>query len=106
MNDETKFENSNRPVALSLSGAKVSAGFRAALFDAANKYGMSVNQFTLEAAGAFLKAAGYEFPDVFPLAPGQKVETKVYPYRYVGDESGMRLADKNGALIVLEEEAE
>lgn len=55
-----------RPVALALNGGRVCAGFRAALFDAAGREGKSVNELVLEAAGRGLRAAGYDFPAVFP----------------------------------------
>ena len=57
---------STRPVALTLNGGRVCEGFRAALFDAAGREGKSVNELVLEAAGRGLRAAGYDFPAVFP----------------------------------------
>lgn len=52
-------------VAVALNGGKVTLAFRSALFDAANRAGMSVNEFVLLAAAARLKASGYSFPSVF-----------------------------------------
>jgi hypothetical protein len=52
-------------VALMLTGGRVLAGFRASLFAAANRAGMSVNEFVLRAAGDQLLAGGADFPGVF-----------------------------------------
>lgn len=58
--------NPARPVSITLNGGKVCEGFRSALFDAAGREGKSVNEIVLEAAGRGLRAAGYDFPAVFP----------------------------------------
>lgn len=54
-----------RPVPVMLSGGKVTAGFRSALFAAANRAGVSVNEFVLRAAGEKLTKAGMSIPGVF-----------------------------------------
>ena len=51
-----------------LRGAKVMSGFRDNLFDAANRAGMSVNEFVLQATADKLKSSGREFSGLF--APG------------------------------------
>lgn len=48
-----------------LNGGRVTAGFRAELFAAANRNGMSVNEYVLHAAGEKLKASGRKFAGVF-----------------------------------------
>lgn len=50
---------------LFLRGARVTGAFRSALFDAANRAGMSVNEFALVATAEKLKRAGADFPGVF-----------------------------------------
>ncbi|WP_117195121.1 hypothetical protein [Rhizobium terrae] len=52
-------------VALMLTGGKITAGFRSTLFSAANRSGMSVNEFVITAAAEKLKASGEQFPGVF-----------------------------------------
>ncbi|WP_206118655.1 hypothetical protein [Rhizobium laguerreae] len=52
-------------VALSLTGGRVTKGFREALFDGAARAGISVNEFVLLAAGDKLVALGRDFPGVF-----------------------------------------
>lgn len=52
-------------VAVMLNGGRVTAGFREALFDAAARDGVSVNEFVLQAAAGHLLATGYAFPGVF-----------------------------------------
>lgn len=52
-------------VALSLTGGRVTKGFRDALFDGAARAGISVNEFVLLAAGEKLTAEGRNFPGVF-----------------------------------------
>jgi hypothetical protein len=66
MRPEHTATNPARPVSITLSGGKVCEGFRSALFDAAAREGKSVNEVVLEAAGRGLRAAGYDFPAVFP----------------------------------------
>lgn len=50
---------------LFLKGARVGADFRDALFDAANRAGMSPNEFVIMAAAEKLAARGISFPGVF-----------------------------------------
>jgi hypothetical protein len=54
-------------VNITLTGGRVTGGFREALFLAASKAGQSVNEFVLEAAGEKLARAGASFPGVFCL---------------------------------------
>jgi hypothetical protein len=55
-------------VPIMLNGGRVTATFRAALFDATAREGISVNEFCLRAAGEKLCASGKRFSGVF--APG------------------------------------
>jgi hypothetical protein len=48
-----------------LNGGRVTAGFRTALFDAANRAGVSVNEFVLTATAEKLSASGSRFSGVF-----------------------------------------
>jgi hypothetical protein len=48
-----------------LSGAKVTASFRENLFDAANRAGITPNEFVIEAAAEKLMRAGRQFSGVF-----------------------------------------
>lgn len=48
-----------------LNGGRVTAGFRTALFDAANRAGVSVNEFVLTATAEKLCASGRRFSGVF-----------------------------------------
>jgi hypothetical protein len=52
-------------VALMLNGGRVTSTFRTALFDAAQRQGMSANEFVLMACAERLKASGREFSGVF-----------------------------------------
>lgn len=52
-------------VNLMLRDNRVTAGFRAALFDATRREGLSVNEFVLRAAAEKLRASGRDFPGVF-----------------------------------------
>lgn len=54
------------PVALMLTGGRVTAAFRSALFDAADREGMSVNEYVLRSAAEKLARRGGSFPGVFP----------------------------------------
>ncbi len=66
MQNATATHSRREPVvALMLSGGRVCLGFRKALFDAANRSGMSVNEYVLQAAAEKLQAAGREFPGIF-----------------------------------------
>lgn len=58
----TKREGRN-PVML--RGAKVMTSYRDALFDAANRAGMTPNEFVLQAAAEKLKAQGRNFSGLF-----------------------------------------
>lgn len=51
-----------------LRGAMVMTSFRESLFDAANRAGMTPNEFCLQAAAEKLRASGRQFAGVF--APG------------------------------------
>lgn len=62
--------NALTPVAL--NGARVTSSFRDALFDAANRRGISVNEFVLLATGEKLRSAGACFGGVF--RPGDMSE--------------------------------
>ncbi|CDZ60461.1 Hypothetical protein NGAL_HAMBI2605_10310 [Neorhizobium galegae bv. orientalis] len=48
-----------------LNGGRVTSGFRAALFAAASRAGISVNEFVLQAAAEKLRASGSKFSGVF-----------------------------------------
>lgn len=48
-----------------LNGGRVTSGFRAALFAAASRAGVSVNEFVLTAAAEKLCATGSHFSGVF-----------------------------------------
>lgn len=52
-------------VNLCLNGGRVTSGFRSSLFDAANRAGMSVNEFVITAAAEKLMERGASFPGVF-----------------------------------------
>ncbi|QIO57309.1 hypothetical protein [Rhizobium leguminosarum] len=61
-------------VCIMLNGGRVTSGFRAALFDAASRAGVSVNEFVLTAAADKLRASGSQFSGVFEpgdLAPAE-----------------------------------
>ena len=57
--------NESHAVNLFLNGSRVTPGFRSSLFDAANRAGMSVNEFVITAAAEKLKQRGASFPGVF-----------------------------------------
>ena len=70
-------------VALMLTGGRVTAGFRAALFAASSRSGVSVNEFVLTAAAEKLRASGQHFSGLFetgdlPLTNDNTPTTKVY----------------------------
>jgi hypothetical protein len=52
-------------VSVMLTGGRVTSGFRAALFAAASRAGISVNEFVLTAAAEKLRASGRHFSGVF-----------------------------------------
>lgn len=54
-----------RRVPVALRGATVMEGFRENLFDAANRSGMTPNEFVLQAAAEKLKATGRNFSGLF-----------------------------------------
>ena len=60
-------------VALMLTGGRVTAGFRAALFAASSRAGVSVNEFVLTAAAKQLRATGVHFSGLFE--PGDLPDT-------------------------------
>ncbi|RVG89287.1 hypothetical protein [Sinorhizobium meliloti] len=62
----TRQRSQKEPVVnVMLHGGRVTAGFRAELFAAANRNGMSVNEFVLTAAAEKLKASGRHFSGLF-----------------------------------------
>jgi hypothetical protein len=52
-------------VALMLTGGRVTSGFRAALFAASGRAGVSVNEFVLTAAAEKLRASAQRFSGLF-----------------------------------------
>ena len=70
MSDDTarKTAKRERRVPVALRGATVMEGFRENLFDAANRSGMTPNEFVLQAAAEKLKATGRNFSGLF--SPG------------------------------------
>lgn len=52
-------------VPLMLMGGRVTAAFRASLFDAANRAGVTPNEFCITAAAEKLAQSGAQFPGVF-----------------------------------------
>ncbi|KAB0676014.1 hypothetical protein [Aureimonas leprariae] len=52
---------------LFLNGARVNRDFREALFDAANRAGVTPNEFCITAAAEKLIAGGRRFPGVFQV---------------------------------------
>ncbi|MBX5034243.1 hypothetical protein [Rhizobium lentis] len=62
-------------VALSLTGGRVTKGFRDALFDGAARAGVSVNEFVLLAAGDKLSTLGRDFPGVFTADKSSSADT-------------------------------
>ena len=52
-------------VSILLRGGRVTEGFRDAVFRAANRAGISVNEFVLTSAAHQLRRAGVNFPGVF-----------------------------------------
>ena len=52
-------------VPVALNGGRVTSGFRAALFDAASRHGISVNELVLRATAEKLRDAGGHFSGVF-----------------------------------------
>ncbi|MBB3913876.1 hypothetical protein [Rhizobium fabae] len=48
-----------------LNGGRVTSGFRAALFAASSRAGISVNEYVIQAAGEKLLATGSQFSGVF-----------------------------------------
>ncbi|WP_152048238.1 hypothetical protein [Aureimonas psammosilenae] len=56
---------SSQPTQLFLKGARVTSAFRASLFDAANRAGVTPNEFVIQAAAEKLARSGASFPGVF-----------------------------------------
>lgn len=52
-------------VPIMLKGGRVTATFREALFDAARREGLSVNEYVLQAAAEKLTASGRHFSGIF-----------------------------------------
>ncbi|MBB4505979.1 hypothetical protein [Rhizobium leguminosarum] len=50
---------------LMLQGARVTSSFRESLFDAANRAGITPNEFVLQAAAEKLAASGRQFSGLF-----------------------------------------
>lgn len=57
----------SRSVPLFLNGAKVDPDFCDALFDQANRAGITVNEYVLQAAGEKLRRSGADVSGVFRL---------------------------------------
>lgn len=70
MSDDTarKTAKRERRVPVALRGATVMEGFRENLFDAANRSGMTPNEFVLQATAEKLRATGRNFSGLF--SPG------------------------------------
>lgn len=62
---EARKNSRERRVHVMLRGATVLEGFRENLFDAANRAGMTPNEFVLQAAAEKLKSTGRNFSGVF-----------------------------------------
>lgn len=65
---ESRSRNANvadEIVPVALNGGRVTSGFRAALFDAAARRGISVNELVLRATAEKLRDAGGHFSGVF-----------------------------------------
>ncbi|MDL2401576.1 hypothetical protein PY650_24440 [Rhizobium calliandrae] len=73
-NTAGKTDRRERRVPVMLRGATVMEGFRESLFDAANRAGMTPNEFCLQAAAEKLKRAGRDFSGVFQ--PGDIAEVR------------------------------
>lgn len=52
-------------VNIALTDARVTRGFRQALFDASNRAGVGVSEFILMATGKVLANSGKSFPGIF-----------------------------------------
>ncbi|KAA0698948.1 hypothetical protein DTW90_12130 [Neorhizobium sp. P12A] len=63
--DTTQQERRERSVPVALRGARVMETFRESLFDAANRAGMTPNEFCLLAAAEKLHRSGRHFSGVF-----------------------------------------
>jgi len=61
----TRQKQKDSIVNVMLNGGRVTAGFRTALFEAANRAGVSVNEFVLTATAEKLCASGRRFSGVF-----------------------------------------
>lgn len=68
-----------------LNGGRVTSGFRAALFSAASRAGVTVNEFVLTAAAEKLRASGGQFSGVFE--PGDLPDLNDNSKQGVKDES-------------------
>ena len=64
-NTQCKRRQRDPIVNLMLNGSRVTSGFRAALFAAASREGVSVSEFVLTAAAEKLRARGSHFSGVF-----------------------------------------
>ncbi|MGV0910334.1 hypothetical protein [Martelella sp. FOR1707] len=63
-----KSSQNERRVPVMLRGAVVMEGFQQSLFDAANRAGMTPNEYVLEAAAEKLRSTGRRFSGLF--SPG------------------------------------
>lgn len=72
MNTTANAGRRERYVPVALHGARVMETFRETLFDAANRAGMTANEFVLQAAAEKLRASGREFSGLFH--PGDVAE--------------------------------
>ena len=63
----TSNSRSRERVPVTLPGARVLPEFRDRLFDAANKAGVSPNEFALRAVAEKLASRGHEFPGIFEI---------------------------------------
>lgn len=75
----TAFKQRDPIVNVMLNGGRVTAGFRSALFAAANRMGVSVNEFVIMAAGEKLKESGGNFSGVFHEGDLSEQSTRTWP---------------------------
>ena len=66
-------QETSQIVQVALNGGRVTRGFRQALFEAAARAGVSVNELVLTAAGDRLREQGHDFPSVFPGSPNERL---------------------------------
>lgn len=100
--DTNQARNSERLVAVELRGGRVTAGFRAALFAASDRAGLTPNEFALRAAAEKLKAEGAPFEGVF--AAGDMISRPAASNLLEGDQSRTAL-DIGGGWVTVSEKA-